>query len=637
MSEKHIILGTAGHVDHGKTTLVKALTGTDTDRLAEEKKRGITIELGFAHLRLPGGQLLGVIDVPGHERFIKNMVAGAGGVDLVMLLVAADEGVMPQTREHFDVCRLLGVERGLVVISKCDTVDEELIELVTEEIKDLVAGSFLEDAPIVPVSAQTGAGIDDLLGVLEKLAGEVRERPDSGAFRLPVDRAFVIKGFGTVVTGTVISGSLGLGEGVTLSPSGLSSRVRSLQAYGEEREKVFAGERAAINLQGLEKSEIERGEVLARPDTVIPVSMFDLHYTHLASASSPLPARSKMLIHSGTAALMGTVMVLDGRDLEPGNSAFVQVRLEKPTVVVYGDRVVLRSFARRETVGGGRVINPCPAKHRFKEYATLEPDLEQLKEGEPSAVVAILVKQSGFRGMPLAELKAYLNFSDKALTKVVNDLLARRELVRFDNERQLFISGDIFEALAARVVGLVLDYHRREPMREGMVKEEVRSRLGLSAPLFHTLLQRLAKSGKLVVDRDLVRTPDHRVRLAVDVDKLKARLVELYQAAGLSFPDYNALPEKLGAEEEDIRPLLVMLVKEGKLLKVRDGIYITPEHYEKMRAEVVNFIREKGSMTTQEFKARIGLSRKYIIPLFEYLDQRKVTARKGEARILLQG
>ncbi len=398
MAEKHIILGTAGHVDHGKTTLVKALTGTDTDRLAEEKKRGITIELGFAHLRLPNGQLLGVVDVPGHERFIKNMVAGAGGIDLVMLLVAADEGVMPQTREHFDVCRLLGVERGLVVISKCDTVDEELIELVTEEVSELTAGSFLEEAPVVPVSAVSGQGLDELLKVLEELAAEVRERPETGAFRLPVDRAFVIKGFGTVVTGTVISGSLGLGETVELHPSGLSSRVRSLQAYGQEREKVFAGERAAINLQGLEKSEIERGEVLARPDSVIPTSMFDLRYTHLASASSPLPPRSKMLVHSGTAALMGTVVVLDGSELEPGTTGFVQVRLDKPTVVVYGDRIVLRSFARRETVGGGRVINPCPTKHRLKDFPVLKPEFEILERGEAAAVVAVLVRQAGVAG-----------------------------------------------------------------------------------------------------------------------------------------------------------------------------------------------------------------------------------------------
>ncbi len=637
MAEKHIILGTAGHVDHGKTTLVKALTGTDTDRLAEEKKRGITIELGFAHLSLPSGQMLGVIDVPGHERFIKNMVAGAGGIDLVLLLVAADEGVMPQTREHFDVCRLLGVERGLVVISKIDTVDDELLELVTEEVAELVAGSFLEEAPVIPVSATNGAGLDVLLAALDEMAATVVERPDSGAFRLPVDRAFVIKGFGTVITGTVLSGALGLGDAVTLSPSGLTSRVRSLQAYGEEREQVFAGERAAINLHGLEKSEIERGEILARPETVVPTSMVDVFYTHLSSATSPLPARSKMLIHSGTAALMGTVVVLNGLELAPGTSAFVQVRLENPTVIVYGDRVVMRSFARRETVGGGLVINPCPAKHRLKEYMTLQPDFERLRVGTSGDVVSILVKQAGFAGLRLSDLKAFLNYSGKALAKVVDELLARREIVRFDNERQLFITGELFEDLAEKILAMVIDYHQREPLREGMAKEEVRSRLGLSAPLFHALLQRLVKNTRLVVDKDLVRTPDHRVKLAVDVDKLKKQLIALYKKAGLSFPDYSSLAKNLLAEDEDIRSLMTILVKEGILLKVRDGIFITPEHYERMRSEVVSFLKENGTMTTQEFKAKINLSRKYVIPLFEYLDQCKVTARKGEARILLQG
>ena len=637
MVEKHIILGTAGHVDHGKTTLVKALTGTDTDRLAEEKKRGITIELGFAHLSLPSGQMVGVIDVPGHERFIKNMVAGAGGIDLVMLLVAADEGVMPQTREHFDVCRLLGVERGLVVISKSDAVDDDLLELVTEEVGELVVGSFLEETPVIPVSATSGAGLDELLAALDEMAATVVERPDSGAFRLPVDRAFVIKGFGTVVTGTVLSGSLRLGDSVTLAPSGLNSRVRSLQAYGEEREQVFAGERAAINLHGLEKSEIERGEILARPETVVPTSMVDVFYTHLSSATSPLPARSKMLIHSGAAALMGTVVVLNGLELAPGASAFVQVRLEKPTVIVYGDRIVIRSFARRETVGGGSVINPCPAKHRFKEYAALLSDFERLRSGESGDVIAVLVKQAGIVGLRLLDLKAFLNLSGKALAKVVDELLARREIVRFDNERQIFIAGDLFENLAGKIVAMVVDYHQREALREGMAKEEVRSRLGLSAPLFHALLQRLMKNTKLVVDRDLLRTPDHRVRLAVDTDKLKAGLIALYKKAGLSFPNYSSLAKELSAEDEDIKSLLTILVKEGTLLKVRDGIFVTPDHYERMRSEVVAFLKENGAMTTQEFKAKIQLSRKYVIPLFEYLDQRKVTARKGEARILLQG
>lgn len=637
MAEKHIILGTAGHVDHGKTTLVKALTGTDTDRLAEEKKRGITIELGFAHLSLPSGQMLGVIDVPGHERFIKNMVAGAGGIDMVLLLVAADEGVMPQTREHFDVCRLLGVERGLVVISKSDTVDDELLELVTEEIAELVEGSFLEKAPVIPVSAATGAGISNLLAALDEMAKTVVVRPESGAFRLPVDRAFVIKGFGTVVTGTVLSGALGLGDNVTLAPSGLSSRVRSLQAYGEEREEVFAGERAAINLHGLEKSEIERGEILARPETLMPTSMVDVFYTHLSSATSPLPARSKMLIHSGSAALMGTVVVLNGLELKPGESAFVQVRLDKPTVIVYGDRIVMRSFARRETVGGGSVVNPCPAKHRLKEFPVLLPDFERLRAGESGDVVSILVKQAGIAGLRLAELKAFLNFSGKALAKVVDELLSRRLIVRFDNERQLFITGEFFAELAEKVLALVVDYHQREPLREGMAKEEVRSRLGLSAPLFHALLQRLVKNAKLVVDKDLLRTPDHRVRLAVDTDKLKAQLLALYKKSGLSFPDYNLLAKELVAEDEDIKSLMTILVNEGTLLKVRDGIFITPDHYEKMRSEVVTFLKENQTMTTQEFKAKINLSRKYVIPLFEYLDQRKVTARKGEARILLKG
>ncbi|MBN2704994.1 MAG: SelB C-terminal domain-containing protein, partial [Deltaproteobacteria bacterium] len=423
----------------------------------------------------------------------------------------------------------------------------------------------------------------------------------------------------------------------TLLPSGLVSRVRSLQAYGSERQQVFAGERAAINLLGLEKSEIERGEVLARPDTLLTTSMVDVYYTHLAGLANPLPVRSKMLVHSGTAVLMGTVVVLAGRELEPGESAFVQVRLEQPTVIVFGDRLVMRSFARRETVGGGVVINPCPAKHRLKEYSRLEPDFKRLRSADPEAVIEVLVKQAGVGGLSLASLKAFLGLSGKAFTRALDGLLARREIVRFDQEKQLFIAGDVFSARAAAVAAMVSDFHRREPLREGMPKEELRSRLGLSVPLLHALLQNLAKGERLVVDRDLLRLPDHRVKLAVDTDKLKADLLRCFQKAGLSFPDVALLPVELKAEEADLKPLLNLLVKEGSLLKVRDGIYITPEHYESMRARVVAFLRAHETMTTQEFKAEIQLSRKYIIPLFEYLDQRKVTARKGEARILLQG
>ncbi|MCK5682124.1 SelB C-terminal domain-containing protein, partial [bacterium] len=465
----------------------------------------------------------------------------------------------------------------------------------------------------------------------------VIEKPDSGAFRLPVDRAFVIKGFGTVVTGTVLSGSLRLGDLVTLAPSGLKSRVRSLQAYGDEREQVFAGERAAINLHGLEKSEIERGETLAQPESVIPTSMIDIHYTHLSSATSPLPPRSKMLIHSGSAALMGTVVSLNGLELMPGEQAYVQVRLEKPSVIVFNDRVVMRSFARRETVGGGVVLNPCPAKHRLKEYEALLPDFKLLRSGKLSDVITILVKQAGVSGLRLDELKAFLNLSAKALGKVIDELLARRQVVRFDNERQFLIAGELFDNMAEKIVAMVLDYHQQEPLREGMPKEEIRSRFTLSTPLFHALLQRLVKTAKLVVDKDLVRDPDHRVRLAVDADKLKAGLTNLYQKAGLNFPDYNSLAENFQAEEDDIKQIMTILVKEGSLLKIRDGVFITSLHYEKMRTLVVDFLIQNKTMTTQEFKAKIGLSRKYIIPLFEYLDQCKVTARKGESRILLQG
>jgi selenocysteine-specific elongation factor len=636
MDHKRVILGTAGHVDHGKTTLVKALTGTDTDRLIEEKKRGITIELGFAHLDLPDGQSLGIIDVPGHERFIKNMVAGVAGIDLVALVIAADEGVMPQTREHLDICRLLGVEKGLVVMTKTDMVDDEWRELVIDDIRKYLHGTFLAEVPIMPVSATTGEGIEELLQELMRLAAETVARPIAGPFRLPIDRAFVMKGFGSVVTGTTLSGSVTVGDQVELLPAGLASRVRGIQTYDNIRETAAAGERTAVNLQGLEKSQIVRGEILVHPDTVQTTSMIDIFYRHLPGASNPLKPRSKMMVHAGSAAIMATVVVLSGNGINPGDSDYVQIRLDSPTVVLYGDRLVLRSFAWQETMGGGQVLNPHPRKHRLKEFSDLLPSLEILRQGDILQVVEVLIDNHGLQGLNVLEIAGMVSLSDKRLRQVLDELSAAGKVVRYNVERRAYISGKRFRELQDKLVELVAAYHQQFPVKSGIFKEELKSRLQLNPLLFASVLQRTMKDQRLVLEKEIIRLPDHQIRLEADEKELKEKVRQIYQQAGLQFPDFRSLSSQLTVTEAEIRTMVILLEKEGELIRVREGSYISSRDYEQLKKKVIAYLEKQGELTTPQFKEMVGLTRKYIIPLIECLDMHKVTQRQGDIRVLLK-
>ena len=636
MDHKRVILGTAGHVDHGKTTLVKALTGTDTDRLQEEKKRGITIELGFAHLDLPNGQSLGIVDVPGHERFIKNMVAGVAGIDLVALVIAADEGVMPQTREHLDICRLLGVEKGLVIMTKTDMVDDEWRELVIDDIKKYLHGTFLAEAPIIPVSAVTGEGIEALLQELMRLAAETAARPLAGPFRLPIDRAFVMKGFGSVVTGTTLSGSVSVGDQVELLPTGLASRVRGIQVYDNIRETAAAGERTAVNLQGLEKSQIVRGEIMVHPDTVRTTSMIDIFYSHLPGASVPLKPRSKMMVHAGSAAIMSTVVVLSGNGISPGESDYVQIRLDSPTVVLHGDRLVLRSFAWQETMGGGLVLDPHPRKHRLKDFPNLLPSLEILRQGDMLQVVEVLIDNHGLQGLHAQEIAGMVSLADKRLRQVLDELSAAGKVVRYNVERQAYISGKRFRELQDKLVELVGAYHQQFPLKLGIFKEELKSRLQLNPLLFANVLQRTMKNQRLVLEKDIIRLPDHQIRLEADEEELKQKLLQIYRQAGLQFPDFRNLISELGVAEAEIRTMVSLLEKEGELVRVKDGSYISSGEYEQLKKKVIGYFEKHGELTTLQFKEMVGLTRKYVIPLIECLDMYKVTQRQGDVRVLLQ-
>ena len=640
MGEKRVILGTAGHIDHGKTTLVKALTGIDTDRLKEEKERGITIELGFAHLTLPSGVRLGIVDVPGHERFVKNMVAGASGVDLVALVVAADEGVMPQTREHLEICELLGVKAGVVVITKKDLVEEEWLELVKEDVREALRGTFLEEAPMVAVSAVTGEGLDELIKVLDELVQKVPDRPAKGPFRLPVDRVFVIKGFGTVVTGTAISGKVAVGEEVVVYPKDLSTRVRRIQVHGEDRDFGEAGQRTALNLQGVEKEEVERGDVVAQPGALRPSLILDVALRYLSSAPKPLLHNTRVRFHIGTSEVLGRV-VLFGRDkLDPGEEALAQLRLEEPVVCWRGDHFVIRSYSPMVTIGGGWVLNPLARRRKRSQKRQLE-ELTLLKEGSPEEVVLYHLRQAGEMGLPFEEIALRVSIFGEELEGVLKGLKERGLVKEIRAEgRRLFLSRKIYEELKEEILARLKKFHEKFPLKPGLSKEDLRQRLpsGLELRVFERMLEELLAKGKIVQEKDLIRLATHRIVLAEEQEALKREIEAAFRRAGFQPPDKDEILSRFRDKAPLNLEIFNLLLQEGKLVRLRDELVFHRDILEEAKKRAVDFLSRHQEMAVGDFRKLIGgASRKYLIPLLEYLDQQKITIRVGDKRILRKG
>jgi len=630
---KQIILGTAGHIDHGKTSLIKALTGIDTDRLKEEKERGITIELGFAHLELPGGKLLGIVDVPGHEKFVKNMVAGATGIDLVALVIAADEGVMPQTREHLEICQLLDVHHGLVVLTKIDMVDDEWLGLVREDVQEYLSGTFLADAPIVEVSSATGEGIDKLISTLDLLARSIPEKEAGHVFRLPIDRVFSMKGFGTVITGTAVSGRIKAGEEVTIYPQEIQCRIRGIQVHNRDVQEVRAGLRTAINLQGIERAIIHRGHILASEDDLRPTYIVDVVLDLLPSAPRKLKNRAKARFHTGTSEIISTVVLLDRDEVEPGESCFAQVRLDEPTAVLRKDRYVLRSYSPVRTIGGGEILNALPRKKkRFFEAALSE--MKVFNEGEPDKIVELFVAQGRFMGTEQGELPFLTNTSKKRLEDILKGLMAKNRVVRFDKENRVLIHADFLEKARNELLETISEYHQKYPLKVGLPKEELRSRTtGSRNPkLFNFLINQLTKEGLIVQEKDLVRMKDHRVTLAADQEKARKEIEETYLKSGLQPPYFKEIKDKFPAKTA--QEVLELMHKEGSLVKVKEDLYFHKQAIEKLEKNLIAFLKEHTEITTPQFKDMTGTSRKYTIPLIEYFDRSQVTVRVGDSRVL---
>jgi len=628
---RHVVAGTAGHIDHGKSTLVRALTGIDPDRLKEEKERGITIDIGFAHLDLGDGLTLGIVDVPGHERFVKNMLAGVGGIDLVMLVIAADEGVMPQTREHLAICHLLRVKSGLVVLTKADMAEPDWLELVTEDVRSFLRGSFLEGRPIVPVSAKTGAGLDELRRQLGELARAVPARGTDATFRLPIDRVFTIRGFGTVITGTVAAGQVAVDERVEVYPRDVQAKVRGLQTHGQAVASAVAGQRTAVNLQGVERAAIERGDVLSLPGLLRPTFMLDATCELLADAPAPLKTRQRVRFHVGTSEVMARVHLLDREDLQPGSGGYVQLRLEAPVIALPRDRYVIRSYSPMVTIGGGELLDVAPAKAR--RSPALVARLQTLETGPAEAAIEEHLRRVGPGGARTADLRARTPFGPEALRGLLADLTARGRALLID--REWYVHVDAAERLGEEAIESLRAFHQREPLKPGMSKEELRTRLGgLDERVFLHLLERFTGAGAIAVEKDKVRLAGHQVRLDARQQGWLERLEAEFREARVAPPNVEEAFAKLGMTRADDQALLQVLLDDRRLIRVKEGLYFHAEPLREAEARVAAFLRERKEITPQDMKDLLGVSRKYAIPLLEYLDAQRLTVRVGDKRVL---
>ncbi len=632
---KQIILGTAGHIDHGKTSLVKAISGTDTDRLIEEKRRGITIELGFAAIDLPSGLHIGVVDVPGHEKFVKNMVAGATGIDVVAMIIAADEGVMPQTREHMEICSLLGIRHGFVVLTKIDMVDAEWLELVREDVADFMTGTFLEDSPIVPVSSATGEGIPEMIAVLDDYCQALPERSSAGLFRLPIDRVFSMKGFGTVITGTLISGKIKNGEPVMIYPTGITSKIRGLQVHDKTVEESEAGLRTAVNFQGIDRHTVTRGDVLARPGTLIPSYMLDVHLQLLESNERPIKNRARVRLHIGTSQMPCNVILLDREKLEPGDSAPVQLRLEGPLACVRDDRFVIRSYSPVRTLGGGGILNPSPPKHkRFRKDVLAR--MARLIEPAPEALAALHIEIAAFTEVSFKELMVLTNLTEKALDGILQKLMTEKTVIQTERSERRFIHADTFAAFKAAAAGLLARYHQKNPLKGGMPKGELRSKFPdvKTDRLFNQLLGIMIKEGEIIQVEDSIRLAGHKVTLQTDMTALKDKIMDQYTAAGLQPPTFKDLCSGIQSDPTETRKVLMHLVDDAQLVRVKEDLFFSKAAIEDLKGRLVDFLTKNEDINTSQFKDLTGTSRKYTIPLLEYFDGASITLRVGDVRKL---
>jgi selenocysteine-specific elongation factor len=615
------VIGTAGHIDHGKSTLVRALTGIDPDRLREEKERGMTIDLGFAWLRLPSGREVSIVDVPGHERFIKNMLAGVGGIDLALLVIAADEGIMPQTEEHLSILELLRVKRAVVALTKRDLVEEDWLELVTSDVADRLARSPLGEAPIVPVSAVTRAGLEDLQVAVDRALDVTAVRPDRHRPRVPIDRVFTIGGFGTVVTGTLIDGSLSVGQDLEVQPGGMRTRARGLQSHKQKVERADPGSRVAINVANLAVEDLERGQVLTSLDWLQPTTAVDAHLSVLASAP-PLLHNAQVSFHTGSAEVTGHVRILEADLISPGDTAWVQIALAEPVAVAKGDLFVIRS--PNATLGGGEIVETQPRRHRRRDDAVIDR-LEVLESGTPTEVVRQAVAGRG--GNDLAGIIAQSGLTRDEASQALRVLVDAQAVVPI-GER--YVTPMVVQTLRDRIVDAVLAFHQRFPLRPGIPREELRSRVPLPPRDAGALLDYFAAQGWLVLEDSIARHPEHAVRLAPEQEAAIKSFVEELDRSPFAPPDLDELARRYQLDEE----VLAVLSARGEIVRVSDGIAFASSAFDQMKARIVDRLRANGTINVAEVRDMFDTSRKYALAVMEYFDQQRLTRRVGDTRVL---
>ncbi|MBF0276842.1 MAG: selenocysteine-specific translation elongation factor [SAR324 cluster bacterium] len=636
-NSRNFVIGTSGHIDHGKTTLVKALTGVDPDRLAEEKKRGITIDLGFAHYRDEKGTELSFIDVPGHEKFVHNMLAGAAGIDAVLLVIAADDGVMPQTIEHLEICNLLNICSGMVVLTRCDLVeDPEMIDLCREEIQELVIGTFLENAPIVPVSAVSGEGLDvlrqELAGLYQKLRPHEVEKP----FRFSVDRSFTIKGFGTVATGTLLVGKMNKNDEVHQFPAQKPVRLRGFQVHGHSVEEVEAGQRVAINVANLSKDEIQRGDQLAMPGSLLTSYILNAELQLLESAPRSLQRRDRVRIYLGTREVMGRLVPLEQKVFEPGGMQIVQFRLEQPISSRFGDRFIIRNFSPVYTLGGGRVIDPSPGKSR-RIRTELHERLNVLRGDDQQSAAEQVIYLQSTRGVLLREFTVRTGLSEKQANKIVQDLASQRIVFCVDPSEKRYLHVDHVARIGEFICRVIRAFHQKFPEREGMTKAELSGKLSL---LFKTekevdhLLKYLVKTNVLEDNEQYYLLPGHRKSFSEDKQQLLEKCLSVVREGGFQPPRRTHLFEQCGLDGKEGVAILKLAIHNNLLIRITEDLYYTPEQLADIESRIRNHFDSQTELTVIEFKDLLQITRKHAVELLEYFDGKHMTRREDNHRIL---
>ncbi len=630
---QNVVIGTAGHIDHGKSSLVRVLTGIDPDRLKEEKERGLTIDLGFAPLVLSSGQKVGMIDVPGHERFVKNMVAGATGIDFVLLVIAADDGVMPQTHEHLDIMKLLGIQRGFVVVTKIDIVDEEMKEIAIETIRDFLKGTFLEGAPLFPVSSITGEGLDALRKALDEVVPTLPTRPAEGLFRMPIQRVFSAKGHGTVATGVPVSGTARPGEEIEILPGGYLGRIRHIQSYMEESEEARAGRSCALNLADVVYKEVERGFSAVTPGCFEATRLVEGRLRLLADYERTLKSRTTIRLHVGTAEVIGTVVILEGKTLEPGQTSFVQYHLEEPIVVGPGDRYVIRLHSPTLTIGGGVVFGAS----RFKLKPERDWTLRRLREKEAGLAdaarrVESAVEEAETGGAREDELVRHASVPRSELRTILEELLASGRVERLPRG-PVYLHASQVDAIRARILEVVAKYHADNPYLLFMERLDVKNALRLEPAVIDHAIETLIARGDVAADADRVRLAGHGVAFGED-QKILQDVERVYLDGAFNTPRPDELPEKVGAARKATDRLLHYLLETGVLVEIDENVLLHRDRIAQAEAMIREEIAAKGELISADFRDRLGTTRKFVIPLLDYFDSIGLTIREGSSRVL---